>query len=237
MENLKRKVYNQDLTIIFYTANSFENKLSAGVRENLLKVAGNYPIISVSQKPMDFGNKNICVGNIGKSPRNLYRQILIGAKAAKTEYVAMAEDDCLYTKEHFKACRPDNAFGYNMAKWSFYTWVKPPLYSLKPRKTTSAMIAPRKLLIEALEERYAKYPDDNNYPIHYWGEVGRYEQELGVTVRPTVEYWTYEPIVMFSHENALNFESLGARKRHGVMRAYDVAYWGKAEDLKAKYIC
>ncbi len=222
-----------DLTIIFYTANSFENKLSMEVRENLLKVAGKYPIISVSQKPMDFG-KNICVGEIGRSQRNLYRQILIGAKEATTEYVAMAEDDCLYTEAHFNAYRPKNAFAYNMARWSFYTWTRPPMYSFKNRKTTCAMIAPRKLLIEALEERYAKYPDDNNYPTLFWGELGKYERRLGVTVRPTEEFITYEPIVVFTHEHAIGFDILGKKKKHGFMRAYDVAYWGKAEDLLKK---
>lgn len=225
-----------DLTIIFYTANSFENKLTVGARENLLKVAGDYPIISVSHKPMNFG-QNICVGDVGKSYRNLYRQILTGAKAATTEFVAMAEDDCLYTKEHFSVYRPNNAFAFNMSKWSFYTWTDPPIFSLKPnRKTTCAMIAPRKLLIEALEERYAKYPDDNNYPVKLWGEPGRYERQLGVTVRPTEEFWTYDPILVFSHEYAIGFSDLGKRKRHGYLRAYDVAYWGKAEDIRRKYV-
>lgn len=226
-----------DLTIIFYTANSFENKLSAGVRENLLKVAGNYPIISVSQKPMDFG-KNICVGEIGKSYRNLYKQILIGAKEATTEYVAMAEDDCLYTEEHFNRYRPNNAFAFNVTKWSLYTWVRPPMYSWKKdRKTTCAMIAPRKLLIEALEERYAKYPDDNNYPMQYWREPGEYEKQLGITVRPTEEFMTYDQILVFSHEyDVMGFNELGQRKRHGIMQAYDVAYWGRAEDIMKKYI-
>lgn len=201
----------------------------------MLKVAGDYPIISVSQKPMDFG-KNICVGEIGKSVRNLYKQILIGAKAADTEYVAMAEDDCLYTREHFKKYRPRTGFAFNVAKWSLYTWVKPPMYSVKYGKTTCAMIAPRKLLIEALEERYAKYPDDNNYPMHYWGEPGTCEKELGVTIRPTEEFWTCDPIVAFSHENDLGFGDFGARKWYGYMQACDVAYWGKAEDLMKKFI-
>ena len=98
------------------------------------------------------------------------------------------------------------------------------------------MIAPRKLLIEALEERYAKYPDDNNYPARLWGEPGRHEEHLGVTIRPAEEFWTYEPIVVFSHENALGFDDFSARKWYGYMRACDVAYWGKAEDLRKKYI-
>lgn len=196
-----------DLTIIYYTANAFKNKLSAGVKENLLKVAGNYPIVSVSQKPMNFG-KNICVGEIGVSPENLYKQILIGARAAETEYVALAEDDCLYSDEHFKKIRPNKAVACNVAKWSFCTWIKPPMFSLEVnKKATCAMIAPRKLLIKALKE--------------------------GI-IRPTVEFWTSEPIVVFSHEYDLGFDGFG--KKHGVMPAYDVAYWGRAEDMMKKFV-
>ncbi len=225
-----------DLTILFYTANSFENKMTIGVRENLLKVAGNYPIISISHKPMDFG-KNICVGDVGKSYRNLYKQILIGAKTATTEYVALAEDDCLYTKEHFDICRPKDAFAFNITKWSFYTWTRPPIFSWRRSLASCAMIAPRKLLIEALEERYAKYPDDNNYPIELWGEVGKCEKLLGVTVHKTIEFTTYiEPLLVFYHEEAIGFLSHGTKKKHGMLRAYDVVYWGKAEDILKKYI-
>jgi hypothetical protein len=41
------------------------------------------------------------MGDIGRSHLNIYRQILEGCKAATTKYVAMAEDDILYSESHF----------------------------------------------------------------------------------------------------------------------------------------
>jgi hypothetical protein len=50
-------------------------------------------------------------------------------QAATTEYIATAEDDTLYHKSHF-AFRP-KCFGYNMNKWSLFTWSDPPIFSNK----------------------------------------------------------------------------------------------------------
>ena len=44
---------------------------------NSKESAGDTPIISVSQKPMDLGN-NICVGDVERSSQNGYMQLLIG---------------------------------------------------------------------------------------------------------------------------------------------------------------
>ena len=71
-----------DLTIIFYTANHISDYFMANIQKQLLKAIGDTPIISVSHKPMKFG-QNICVGEIGRSTYNLYKQVLIGAKYAK----------------------------------------------------------------------------------------------------------------------------------------------------------
>ena len=76
-----------DLTVIYYTANYLNNRFADRVREQLIRAIGQTPLISVSHKPMDFG-ENICVGDIGRSVYNIYKQVLIGARAAKTKYVA-----------------------------------------------------------------------------------------------------------------------------------------------------
>ena len=64
-----------DKTIIYYTSNQEGSLFEEKIRENILKHKGNLPIISVSQKPMGFG-KNICVGDVGHSYLNEFRQIL-----------------------------------------------------------------------------------------------------------------------------------------------------------------
>src|SRR3989338_3705710 len=144
-----------DLTIIYYTSNYLDDHnpyFLANTKKQLLEAVGNLPVISVSQKPIDLGT-NICLGDIGRSHLNLYRQILIGAKAAKTKYVAMAEDDVLYSPEHFHYHVPEkDVFAYNMAKWSLFTWTRPPLFSFRTkRKVVNSLIAKREMLVEALE--------------------------------------------------------------------------------------
>ena len=146
-----------DVTIIYYSANTISDEFYQKTKGALLKAAGNIPIISVSHKPMDLG-KNICVGDIGASNINIYKQLLIGAKEATTEYIATAEDDTLYSESHYAHRPSEGMFGYNMNKWSLFTWSDPPIFSNRGRMTLNALIAPRKLLIEALEERFAKYP-------------------------------------------------------------------------------
>jgi len=90
-----------DMTVIYYTSNREKPEFAEAVRKKLLETIGDMPLISVSQKPLDFG-KNICVGDVGMSNVNVFRQIQIGCEAAKTPFVAMAETDCLYPKEHFE---------------------------------------------------------------------------------------------------------------------------------------
>lgn len=222
-----------DLTIIYYTANVLPEPAFSNIQKNLLAVSKDIPIISVSQKPVNLG-KNICLGPIGQSYINIYKQMLIGAQEAKTKYIALAEDDTLYSKEHFTSYTPkDDEFAYDFSRWNIYTWV-PDLYSLKFRISNSTLICPRKLLIEALEERFARYPDESKIPLHYWGEFGKYERQLGVTVRKWVQYLSPVPNIVFIHEKAVGFNYLGKRKRLGEVKAYDIPYWGKASDILSK---
>lgn len=93
-------------TIIYYTSNKEDEDFEAKVRQKLLEVSGDIPIISVSQKPIDFG-KNICVGEVGASYLNLYRQVEIGCKEAKTPFVISAEADCIYPPDYFNFIPPN----------------------------------------------------------------------------------------------------------------------------------
>lgn len=223
-----------DLTILYYTANTLKEPFASKLREVLWKAKGEYPLISISREPMDFG-QNIVV-DFPRAYLSIYKQILVGAKAATTEFVAFAEDDCMYTKEHFNGFRPKlDEVAYDMSKWSLYTWSNPPVYSIKDRISNCTCIAPRKLLIEALEERFAKYPDDTKTPLHYFSEVGKYENSLRVTPRKIVKYNSKSPCIIFSHPEAIGYDYLGNRKKLGGFLAYDIPVWGKAEDIIKNY--
>lgn len=227
-----------DITVVYYTSNYLDSRnpdFLRATREQLLRAKGDCPLISVSQKPIDFGT-NICVGDIGRSHLNIYKQILIGCLEAKTKYVALAEDDILYSPEYFTTHIPSpETFAYNMCKWSVYTWVKPAMYAFKHRAVIHSVIAERDLFIASLEERFAKYPDPDNTPLVYWADFGRLEKHLGVTVRKTEEYYSKVPSIVFSHEDAFGFLKMGKRKKLDYVRAYDIPVWGKASDILKLY--
>lgn len=220
----------KDLTVVYYTANRINQHFATSVRTQLLTAIGDTPLISVSKKPIDFGI-NICDGDTESSVISVYKAVLAGAKAAQTKYVALAEDDTLYSPEHFTTFRPaDNAFAYNLSRWSIFTWSQPPFFNLYPRRILATMIAPRDLLIEAIEERFTKYPDSSKIPKRWMCEPGRsYEKNLGVTPRNAVDFYSYVPVVVFFHPEALGYQTLGTRKKAGVVRALEIPYWGTAQ--------
>lgn len=233
------------MTVIYYTSNHLETTNPVfldNTKRQLAKAIGDLPLICVSQKPVEkFINgeyENVVLGDIGRSHLNIYRQILEGTKRAKTPYVAMAEDDILYSYEHFhsqeilKNLKPD-VFLYDMMKLSLFTWTTPQIFSFRTkRKVVNQLIAPRDYLIDALEERFKLV----NPQLKFWGDPGRYEEKLGVSPRKSFEVYCDNPSIVFSHPEAFGYLSQGTRKKHGDLRIIEVVGWGKASDVaKAWY--
>jgi hypothetical protein len=232
---------SSDLTLIFCTNQVVPSKWAEYHKQVLQDAAKGHDIISISSKPTGIG---IYVED-EPHPNSYYWQMLRGAKIAKTPYIAIVEDDTLYTPNHFNEFRPPlNAVAYNMHRWSLFTW-KPGLYSWKPNWAGAACIAAREYFIDALEERFAKYP--NGMDRRRCGEVGygtqvySYERLLRVSERNKVEFYSFFPIIQFSHDcfsvetnNEETIKSLH-RKRMGILRSNDIPYWGKAEDLVKKF--
>lgn len=219
-----------NLTVVYYTANFLNEWFAGNTRKKLLETIGNLPLISVSKKPMDFG-ENICVGD---TPRNhiwAWRQALIGVKAAKTKYIGLAEDDVFYSPEHFVKFTPTpNTFAYNGSVWSFHTW-DPTMFSWRNRRVMHSLICERDLFVETIEELFAKYPNDAEFPIDKLGEPGRYENRQGTTPRNSEMFYTYVPNIAIIHPEAVAYLSQGSRKRHGFLRATGLPHWGSAEEV------
>lgn len=217
-----------DLTVIYITSNEMPKKWVDFALGHLHKSIGDTPIISISRAPMALGTN--LIDTAPKSYWNIYCQLLRGALLAKTPFVAMAEDDVLYTKEHFCEFRPaKDHVSYNRSRWSLFTWDK--IYCVRQRISNCSLIAPRELLIEALTERCIKHP--NGAPDEITGEVGRAKVEkwLGVTNRACSEWYSYGPIVQLNHPDGSDATQKRKWKRHGQIRAYDIPYWGKATDI------
>lgn len=214
------------LTAIFLTNNELPEKWVAFHRQKLLE-AHDGAIITISRKPMPGFN---LIQTEPKSSSNVYKQMLRAARIADTEYIAMVEDDSLYPKEHFLYRPPHDVFAYNKTHWSLFTWGEP-VYNWRDRQGNYTLICNRKLLIEALEEREAKYPQ--GIPEHLAGELGRprIEDRLGVTRRKSEEFYTGVAVINICHKWGLDDRARRQRKTVGWLRAYDIPHWGRAEDL------
>lgn len=209
-----------DLTIIFLTVNKVPTRWAEFHRSILLEASCGAEIITVSKKPI-WGTNIIQDGEISAS--NIYRQMLRAAKLANTEYVAIAEDDTLYTKEHFRF-RPRNSFGYNMSRWGLLSWKKKPSYFYRHRESNSALIAPRELLIKCLEE----------YPDGAFGEVGKEKtaRQYGLPRYKVTRFHSRAPIVNFHHKYAIDkMEQLEKKSEDKSLIAESIPCWGESKEL------
>jgi len=108
-----------DLTILYITDSVLDPYIANRCRELLEKSACGKRIVSVSQKPLDFGD-NVCVGDIGRVALSIDIQIKAGLEVIDTPYVAVAEHDCVYAPEHFDFVPPvenKEIFWYNLHCW------------------------------------------------------------------------------------------------------------------------
>jgi len=226
-----------DLTLIYYTANTIPDSVGEKIRQHTLEVAGNeYPIVSVSQKPINFGI-NICVGEIGQSYYNMHRQMLIAAENAKTKYVAFCDDDTLYNKEHF-ACRPssDDTFAFNLNWWyadGTRFWHK------GDRSKDTGMcqcICAKELVIANYQTRFNVFPpldqDQDKVAQRRWMEPGRDDEYFGMPNAKTEHFRSAKPTLVFNRRY-----SLGGRRKwwHGATLVKSLPDWGNARALWTEY--
>lgn len=224
-----------DATGIYITCNVISDYFMKNTQKQLLEASAGLPIISVSHKPMNFG-QNIVV-DLPRSQASIYKQVLIGAKEATTKYVFVLEDDCLYSPAHFELRPKQGYWGYNMGSWSLFTWSEP-MFSYKApggRRNLNGLICERQLLIDHLEERFRLHPDDSKVDINIFGEPGKYDSQLGTTPYPSEYFYINPPNIVFSHQANLQFKGLGTRKGLGQIRATSVPYWGEAKSIRAMY--
>lgn len=214
-----------DTTIIFYTSNREKPEFEKKIVDNLKKSAGKIPIISVSHKPMDLGT-NICVGNVGCSEWNIFKQIQLGCEKAKTKFICTAEADCLYPPTGYFDFDPlitDTAYNFmnvwilKMNRWARFQ---------KKNQTLCALFTNREYLLKRLEESIG-HSDK-------W-----YDGNVTHPNPPTLFYhpWKWPsftsefPIINVKTENGLHKTT---RVRPEIM--LELPYWGKAEDLKKKLL-
>lgn len=216
---------NDNTTIIYYTSNRESPEFERKIQENLLKACGNLPIISVSQKPIDLGT-NICVGDVGASGFNCFRQILIACEAATTKFVISAEADCLYPPDYFTFVPPRDDVCYRNSN----LYVMPDLrdyYFKKSEGATHAQIIGRGFYIKRLKELFEGAPqwsmEEKNFPK---------ERHRKADIFDKIEYWeTENPVVQIKTHKGLRYYTHSDRTP-----IPEIKYWGHGKPLRNYYI-
>lgn len=216
----------ENLTILYYTSNKEGELFESKVRENILKVSGGLPIISISQKPIDFG-KNIYVGEHGASGFNMFRQIQIGLREVKTKFVISAEADCFYPPEYFSFI-PEKE---NVVYRNTNTWVMPqwrPWFWQKRESATHAQVVGTKFYLDTLDKLFEGAPEwdseikEKNFPKERTGKED---------ISDSISYWFCQnPVVQVKTTRSMRHYTTSDR-----IDIHELPYWGKGVDFRKKY--
>lgn len=210
-----------DLTIIYYTANREDPEFERQVQEILKKNAGDTPIISVSQKPIDLGT-NICVGDIGISDQNAHRQFQLGAKHATTRFVCSAEADFLYPPEYFQF-RPTRDDVPYRADNLYILFRRGPFF---PKHTSEgATMVGRTFIIDWIERELA------GRGMWHDGIESHEERPMMFDRNKYEQFHTTNPIVTFKTAKGMHDQS--PYSKNGQTR--NLPYWGDADNLRKQF--
>jgi len=212
-----------EYAIIYYTSNRENPDFEKRIQENILSVT-DLPIVSVSQKPIDFG-KNICVGDVGVSGFNCFRQVQIALENTDADFVISAEADCLYPPDYFEF-KPDNEQCwrnnnlYVMGDHRHYFW-------RKPEGATHAQVIGRKYYLDRLNKLFEGAPQwstkEFNFPK---------ERHKKADIFDKVNFWTSDnPVVQIKTHRGMRYHTHSER-----VDIHDIPYWGNGKKLR-KEVC
>jgi len=218
----------QDITIVYYTSNTENEAFEEKIRQILLADSQGLPIISVSQRPITLGT-NICVGEVGRSSYNQWRQLQIGVQAAKSKYIALAESDFLYSKEHFAFIPVDEDVFYAPLRVYQLCTMKNRVHKFIPmhkRFREGTSIVGREYLLTALDSMLGKetwkpgIESPRNMLPHLFHE------------RKSVLYHNNVPVVTFRTDAGMH-QHIHDDHPNGID---EIPYWGTVEDVKKAYL-
>lgn len=211
-------------TILYYSSNREAPEFESKVVMNLVQNCGGLPIISVTHKPIPLG-KNICVGDVGVSGYNMFRQVLIGCEACKCDFIISAEADCLYPPDYFRF-RPKRVDRCYRNTNLYVMPDKRDYFFHKPGGATHAQVVSREFYIDRLKFLFGDgpewNPDEKNFPKE------RHRRE-DVFTKEQVEFWTTENPV-FQVKTHLGMRYYTKSERDPIP---EIPYWGGGKQLRS----
>lgn len=211
-------------TIIYYSSGREDENLEMNVKRNILLNCGDIPIVSVTQKPTKFGH-NICVGDVGVSGFNMFRQVQIALSNVETDFVISAESDCLYPPDYFEYTPSRKDVCYRTS--SLYVMPdKRRFYFHKKEGATHAQVVGTEFYLKRLEELFKDAPqwseEEKNFPK---------ERGYGVDIFNDIEYYELEnPIVQIKTHKGMRYYTNSDRTP-----IYNLPWWGDGGNFRKQY--
>lgn len=213
------------VTAIYYSSNrerpEFENKIIAKIKQNCP-----YPIVSVTQKPVDLGT-NICVGEHEQSYANALLQLKTGIEATDSPYITALESDCLYPPSYFTFIPPITTEAYFYKPiWILQSWIGEKFGNGFRKKTLceGAMIGHRDHLLYRIK-RARRFIKDR------WVD----QQESREWLQPMFwkhaykpYWWTGDPVISVKTEQGV----MKSIKDENINNVQKLPYWGEVNALR-----
>jgi hypothetical protein len=234
----EKKTKEKKLTkgVIYYTDNSCDESILTLVQKQLKKCIKDYELISVSQKPIDFG-KNIVV-DYPRGSISIFKQIYDGLLKSKADVIFLVEHDVLYHPSHFDYVpKRKDRFYYNQNRYQFGWKTGQCVFRLT--KCTSHLVAYREYLIKYFEE-LLKIIEEKGYSRNKMGfapGTHKYFNKYKTRV-----YMSEYPNVDIRHDNNWSHTRWNPEEFHDkhAIREWkevnEIPGWGKTEDILKNYV-
>jgi hypothetical protein len=213
-----------DLTVIFMTLNKPPKHWQEFHKKKLMEAIEDKPLIIITKNRIDWDRLNtqyLYQEEPGRSKEervhNIYFQIREAMKLVNTPYIALADDDTLYTQEHFNFYRPpDNKLSYNFCRWHINEWRRDDTcYIHAPNPDNPVLIAPAKKFKDHLDP------------------VSIFRGKTTVFMNDCVSFYTLEPVLSFHHLNGLVGRRIKHRQNQKLwpVRSLSIPIWGLASEI------
>lgn len=223
---------NLTKSLVYYTDNRCEERITKLVRRQLLKTCPQWQIVSVSQYPIDFG-QNIVLAQ-PRGALTMFEQILAGLRASTADVVFLVEHDVIYHPSHFDFTPPRrDVFYYNEHCYKVDAKTGQALFFYT--KQTSGVCAYRKLLLEHYERRVARVQKEG-FTRRMGFEPGTHKFPRGIDDYPAERWMSEFPNVDVRHASNLTAsrfkkeEYRSQRSIKGWKLCDDIPGWGKTKD-------
>lgn len=227
--------------IVFYTTNLCDQIITNAVIKQLEKCCVGIDIVSVSHKPMYFGNNIVVPSTWGSSVLTMFKQILWGLEESSADIIYLTEHDVLYNPSHFDFIPPTSKrFYYNENVWALDYKTGTALF-YRPMQQVSGLCAYRTTLLEHYKKRVEKVEKEGyNRKMGY--EPGKRSSQ-SVDRYGREGYFSAYPNVDIKHGNCLTkgrfkLEQYRCRDRikDSWVLADSIPFWGQTKGRVKEFL-